>query len=94
MSDHGTAPSGRLTAGLGPERLAFVLSVLVVIILALALRFGPFATATRPSPNGPTTPAPSPIATAPASISGFAIDLPRAPQTARSVPGRPARAQA
>jgi hypothetical protein len=60
MSGFESAPAGRqLAAIFGPERIAFVLSVIVVIGIALAIGVGPFRPGGTPGPSNPVSPAPS-----------------------------------
>jgi hypothetical protein len=90
VKDYDPAPSGRqLAVRLGPERIAFVLSVLVLIAAAILFgsRIGPSA---RPGSTAPT-----PEATA-ARAPGFTVLTMRTAtgSLVASVPGGPARAQA
>lgn len=84
-----SAPPGLpLAAWLGPERVALVLSVLLVIAAALALGIGPFAAGPGPSPSTTSGPAPSVTAFVPAAIVRLAVSLPAEVRSARSsIPG-------
>jgi hypothetical protein len=57
--DHPESLGWRLNHWIGPERVAFVLSVLVIIAIALALGIGPFSASPGASPSVPASEAPS-----------------------------------
>jgi hypothetical protein len=93
VKDYDPPPSGRqLAVRLGPERIAFVLSVIVLIAAAILFgsRIGP--PSARPGSSGP---APTPETTAVAQAPGAAtLTMRTATGLVASVPGGPARAQA
>lgn len=57
---HDRRSTGRLMAErVGPELVALVLTILVVLAIAVALRVGPFAADTAPDPSSPNEASPA-----------------------------------
>ena len=95
MSGFDSAPAGRQLAAIaGPERIAFVLSIIVVIGIALAIGVGPF----RPGGAAPSeTGSPAPSGTGAARAMHARTSLSRSSHAwldELSVPGRPAGPEA
>lgn len=77
MSGYSQTPAVRQMAEwFGPERVALVLSIIVMIAIALALRVGPFAPGSRSSPSGSPGPAPSVTGAASVEVAGLEVTLP------------------
>ncbi len=92
MSGFDSAPAGRQLAALfGPERIAFVLSIIVVIGIALAIGVGPFRPGGGAAPSDSGSPTPSGTGAARPLHAGTSLSLSsRAWLDEPSVPGRPA----
>jgi hypothetical protein len=95
VRDYDEAPTGsQLAFRLGPERIAFVLSVIVVIAVALLIGSRDGTTPTRPGSSSPS-PAPQETVAAPALRSGPYVTLRNATGSAASSVARgPASTQA